>query len=389
MRWQRLDADADVPAPGRTGWVGGVQGVVVTSLGIVTLLTLIALASLTGQTDPSLTPLRRLAGAIALVVTGVLFMMVQRVVARRPPTRRLVAVGMVVVALGTFGVWLSYTWTMIGVSAATAILLIPGRWGRVVAAAVILVAEVQVILLNPGLFTRIGILGVSVTVTFVLYTLNRLVQALTELRHSREQLARLAVDDERQRISRDLHDLLGRTLVAVSLRQQAALLLLDRDIDKARAQLTSAHETIALGQAQLRLLTRGPVTSGLAAEMETARATCERLGLDITITTPEGLLGDEALENIAARVVREAITNMLKHSRPTTCHIELEHVSDQWHLTITNNGSAAEATSDDRGTGLRELTRLVEGAGGNLAAHHTRSGGFVVEAQLPASHPHT
>ncbi|NYK65183.1 sensor histidine kinase, partial [Salmonella enterica subsp. enterica serovar Typhimurium] len=84
--------------------------------------------------------------------------------------------------------------------------------------------------------TSATVVLVTIAVSVNLYAFTKLSTALVELRSSQEEIARLRVDAERHRISRDLHDIIGRTLVATSMRQQAALHLVDRDPQRAKEQ---------------------------------------------------------------------------------------------------------------------------------------------------------
>lgn len=228
---------------------------------------------------------------------------------------------------------------------------------------------------------------------FVIHSMTRLVVVVDELRIARGRLAQLQVDQERERISRDLHDILGRTLVAVSLRNETALRLLGRDDDACRKQLTELQSTVIAGQAQLRALTSGPTLVGLSSELTSAHDLLARLEVRFTVDAVD--VEDPTIDQAFAAVVRESVTNMLKHSRPTMCRIGIRRESLAMVLTIVNDkaltalGGTSSDTSDSLGghTGLRDLESRMDSLGGVLTAGPAAGGHFRVIARVPVPVP--
>lgn len=248
----------------------------------------------------------------------------------------------------------------------------------------------------PGEYqSHIGIPTVNWISAIVLYSMTRLVVVLQELRRTREHLARLQVDEERSRISRDLHDIIGRTLVAVSLRTETAMRLIDVDVAKCRLQLEQLQSSISTGQSQLRALTSGPVITGLASELDTAQRLFDRLGVRIWVETVP--VDDLGVEHVLAAVVRESVTNCLKHSRPQECRIVVRRESLATVLSVVNDGllparrdpdAAPEGTRDTGvGTGLQDMRVRVETLGGTLTAGPVEGHRFRVIVRIP--HPDT
>ena len=144
------------------------------------------------------------------------------------------------------------------------LLLVSSQRHRMVMITIVILVEVALLCIRPYTIAgKLVLVCLNIVVGIVLLTFALLARTLIQLEVSRERLARLSVDEERSRISRDLHDIIGRTLVAVSLRQEAALNLLDRDVGLARRQLVASGETVREGQAQLRALTHGPMVAGV------------------------------------------------------------------------------------------------------------------------------
>jgi two-component system sensor histidine kinase DesK len=221
---------------------------------------------------------------------------------------------------------------------------------------------------------------------FVIHSMTRLVIVVDELRIARERLARLQVDQERERISRDLHDILGRTLVAVSLRNETALRLLGRDEEACRTQLTELQSTVISGQAQLRALTSGPTLVGLSSELTSAQDLLDRLEVRLSVDAVE--VDDPAINQAFAAVVRESVTNMLKHSRPTMCRIGIRRESLAMVATVVNDQALPIDVDASGGrTGLLDLESRIAALGGVLTAGPAAGGHFRVIARVPTQQP--
>ncbi|MEV6797624.1 histidine kinase [Micromonospora rifamycinica] len=362
------------------------QPVRVASWLVLAFLCLLAFGSLTTQVDATLTPTVRVLGTLMSVVVALGFLVVQRHVLRRGWSRRTTLTAVVVVVLGLVNEELSDTWPLVGVAVAAAALAVPVRWSLLTGLAVWLTSIGEVELSDATLAGRIGIPLTTLLTAVVLFTLTRLAVALTEAHYSREHLARTHVDTERHRISRDLHDILGRTLVAASLRNQAALALLDVNPAKAREQLEQVHETITRGQASLRRLTSGAVIVDLPDELSTGGALCARLGISYEVTADEVAPGP--LSFLAAQVVRESITNMLRHASPSVCEITIRDRDGLLTVEVVNDGAARTTALPtgqpaSPGTGLADLCRRAVAAGGSLEAGPVEGERFRVLARLP------
>ncbi|MET0866047.1 MAG: histidine kinase [Nakamurella sp.] len=340
------------------------------------------IASMSLQVDDSLELIRRIA-AIGLGVFAVLgFLRLQALVLigehRVPAWLRwsLTAVGLVLLAL-------SDAWAMLGVS--LAVVLLTGTLVQVLVFGFVMTGLAVVILVwhESAAVAVIGIPMICWLAAGVIAVLTRIAVRTEGLRVAREQLARQSIDEERHRISRELHDILGRTLVAVSVRTQTALRLIDRDVDACRGQLEQIAAATADGQAQLRRLIQGEVIVGLDTELENATDLFDRLGVHCELdTTP---VCAEAVEVLAAQVLRESVTNMLKHSRPRHAWISVRDEGLATVVTAINDGSPAD-NSTSSGTGLAELADQVRAAGGTLEAGSVEHGRFRVIARIPHVH---
>ncbi|MFC2641242.1 MAG: sensor histidine kinase [Propionibacterium acidifaciens] len=252
---------------------------------------------------------------------------------------------------------------------------------RVAAVGTAVLVEIVLLCIRPYTVTGKAVLVcLNAVVGVVLLTFALLARTLVELEVSKEQLARLSVDEERSRISRDLHDIIGRTLVAVSLRQEAALNLLDRDVGLARRQLVASGETVREGQAQLRALTHGPVMAGVEDELRSARALCERIGVRLVVEA-EPVEGDADAE--CALVLREGITNMLKHADARTCWVGVRVEDGRAVVSVVNDGVVGGRPMGRDGSGVGRMRRRVVLRGGSLEAGPVEGGRFGLRAEIP------
>ena len=237
---------------------------------VLAVLLIIAVMTMVLQRDPTLTPGRRILGIVLSTVQAVGFMWLQtRMVRHGKGSRNMRAtLGRVgfwatwgLVAVGVVNLWLTNSWTLFGASVATPLLLLPGVWSVVATLVTLIVGFSDLVVTHTSPLTSATVVLVTIAVSVNLYAFTKLSTALVELRSSQEEIARLRVDAERHRISRDLHDIIGRTLVATSMRQQAALHLVDRDPQRAKEQLDAAHDAITEGQHQLRSIIQAEMLS--------------------------------------------------------------------------------------------------------------------------------
>ncbi|MFI9804979.1 sensor histidine kinase [Streptomyces sp. NPDC052301] len=210
-------------------------------------------------------------------------------------------------------------------------------------------------------------------------------EAVRELRAAREELARRAVEKERLRFSRDLHDLLGHTLSVIVVKSEAARRLAARDMDAALGQITDIESVGRQALTEIREAVTGYREGSLATELTRARSALSAASVTPVVRESGAPLAPQA-EALLGWVVREAVTNVVRHSDASRCEITVESGGEQARLTVTDNGSG-EAAGRPRegigGTGLKGLTERLAAAGGSLTAGPSPRGGFTVTAEVP------
>lgn len=264
-------------------------------------------------------------------------------------------------------------------AAAVAVLHYPKAHAFSVCAALGAVLVIALPVGNP--VGAVGVLLELALLVVIVVAVTVLAVRVDRLYLTQEVLARRRIDLERDRVARDLHDLMGRTLVAASLRNQTALRLLGPGHPETGAQLERLHDTLSVGQVQLRALTNGPMISSLSAELEGARTLCERVNIDLTVDAHENPPGP--IDALIGLVVRENITNVLKHNRASWCNVKIRVDDDNDYVTVsvTNDGVthqvSPESTVDTR------LARAVRAAGGAVEQGFDAGGGFHSTARIP------
>ncbi|MEU6504858.1 sensor histidine kinase [Streptomyces sp. NPDC046942] len=210
-------------------------------------------------------------------------------------------------------------------------------------------------------------------------------EVVRELRAAREELARRAVEKERLRFSRDLHDLLGHTLSVIVVKSEAARRLAPRNMDAALGQIADIESVGRQALTEIREAVTGYREGSLATELTRARSALSAASVEPVIRQSGTPLAPQT-EALLGWVVREAVTNVVRHSGASRCEITVESGTEQARLTVTDNGTG-EPVSRPRegigGTGLKGLTERLAAAGGSLTAGPSPRGGFSVTAELP------
>jgi two-component system, NarL family, sensor histidine kinase DesK len=282
--------------------------------------------------------------------------------------------------------WFGWGWVAMQASLMASLPIVLRRWPLAVALAVpVLATDLAVVrLVADQPVATVAYWVVEQTFTLVvlsaaLYGSARLVRVLDELQATRAELAELAVGQERLRVSRDLHDLLGQSLSAVSLKGDLAIRLLPRDPPAARAEIESLTGVARDALAGIRTVTRGEHLLSLRTETEGAAALLRAAGIDARIDLDVPKLS-QPVEQVLAWALREGVTNVLRHSQARTCSITAGSRDGGLWLEIVNDGVQASADAGGGLTGLAERARAVSGS---VTAHGTGDGQFRFRVEVP------
>jgi two-component system, NarL family, sensor histidine kinase DesK len=201
-------------------------------------------------------------------------------------------------------------------------------------------------------------------------------RADAKLRRAEQENIQLSAVAERERIARDLHDVLGHTLSVIVLKAELAGRLMGRDDKRAAAEIADVERTARTALAEVREAIGGYRSKGLQAEVDQARMTLDAAGVVLTCETkPPALKARE--ETVLSLAVREAVTNIVRHAHATECWMKFATTEEGFALLeIADNGSSGIAKE---GNGLRGMRERVQELGGRFRIDGERGTRLVIE----------
>lgn len=213
-----------------------------------------------------------------------------------------------------------------------------------------------------------------------LYGVTRLVRLMDQLRDARAELAELAIGRERLRISRDLHDLLGQSLSAVSLKGDLAIGLLARqDVPRAMGEIESLVSVARSALHDLRDIAHREPPIALSSEIERAADLLASTGTETRVDIAVDSL-PPAIDELFAWALREGVTNVLRHSAATSCAIYIDRHDGVVRLEIVNDGAMPASSG---GNGLSGLATRAAALSGAATARSMGDGRFRLRVDVP------
>ena len=212
----------------------------------------------------------------------------------------------------------------------------------------------------------------------------RQVAAVSELRSAREELARLAVSEERLRFARDLHDLLGHSLSLITLKSELAGRLLPTEPERAATEVHDIEGVARQALREVRQAVAGYRRPTLDEELAGASEMLEAAGITCRIENQTGVL-PKAVDAVLAWAVREGTTNVIRHSSAKHCRIVLARNDEETYAEITDDGQGYQKDSGkNSGSGLSGLAERVATFDGRVETGALPDGGFRLRVVLPA-----
>ncbi|WP_329304262.1 sensor histidine kinase [Streptomyces sp. NBC_00659] len=225
-----------------------------------------------------------------------------------------------------------------------------------------------------------------VLIGFAMTGVRQLVRTTVELRKARATVAQLAANEERLRLARDLHDLLGHSLSLITLKSELAGRMLPGHPDKAAQQVADIEQVSRQALVDVREAVTGYRRPRLAGELAGAQVALTAADVIADLPGEPDLDGvPEETESALAWALREAVTNVVRHSGARRCTVELVRRQTLdgpvLELSVEDDGSAGSSSAAP-GNGLTGLTERLEKAGGSLEAGRVRHG-FRLVARAP------
>jgi two-component system sensor histidine kinase DesK len=222
----------------------------------------------------------------------------------------------------------------------------------------------------PGLLFSLIIGGVNIHYA-------GLSRANARLRAAHQEIEHLATVAERERIARDLHDLLGHTLSVIVLKSELASKLAERDPQRAAAEIRDVERISRETLAEVRAAVRGYRSSGLQQELARARSALEAAGVSVDCDAQAVEL-DASAESVLALALREAVTNVVRHAGARSCRVRLQRNESSALLEVEDDGRGGLAPE---GIGLLGMRERIQALGGSLERNGER--GTRLRIRLP------
>ena len=301
-----------------------------------------------------------------------------------------VLIALVIVLSLEYG--LAFLWLFVGVSAIAGVLLPIRR--AIVVITVLILLPIVISVGKAGGITSVDWLQLIPLVLLVralgldMIGMTRLSSALRNLHATREELARLKVEEERMRMARDLHDLLGHTLSLITLKSKLAGRLVEQEPARAAGEIREVERVARQALREVREAVAGYRQPRLANEVDSARQLLEIAGIECFLEYTELEL-PSASDAVLAWTVREGVTNVIRHSHAQHCVIRLNRDHDMVHAEVINDGHLRErvlSAQERVGLGLSGLTERVTSLGGGIEAGPVRTPGktgFRLWVELP------
>ncbi|MGC4808906.1 sensor histidine kinase [Micromonospora sp. DT228] len=275
---------------------------------------------------------------------------------------------------------------MPGFVAGGALLMLPAPYSVVTFAVVVGVTGAVQALLNATVLLVVYTTVSTVLTGLIVYGLSRMSVLVEELHRTRTEMARLAVFQERLRFARDLHDLLGYSLSAISLKSELTRRLVGKNPERSLVELEEIRDIARQALADVRVLASGYRDMSLEDEVRSARSVLAAADIKVELDMTERSI-EQHVGTALATVLREGVTNLLQHSKAEHCRITVACCGDRVHMTIGNDGAIMQPRSPDphRGSGLRNLSARVGALGGTLSSDLGGDGWFELHAELPST----
>ncbi|GGG91636.1 sensor histidine kinase [Silvibacterium dinghuense] len=239
--------------------------------------------------------------------------------------------------------------------------------GAVAVAAMAVLTCVEGMLLQPNPWTW----GFGTCLTLVIGGTNIFmslrVRANKKLRMAQEEIEQLAKMAERERIARDLHDVLGHTLSVIVLKAELAGRLIGRDQEgdhsRATAEIGDVEQIARKALTEVREAIRGYRAEGLSAELRRAQSVLDAAGVAL-VCEEQPLQLSASEESVLSLVLREAVTNIVRHAQASRCLLRVEKSGEETRLIVEDNGRGG---LKEDGNGVRGMRQRIEALGGEFA----------------------
>jgi two-component system, NarL family, sensor histidine kinase DesK len=285
--------------------------------------------------------------------------------------------------LGVMGVLIAVLASMVGSEAfgatiymaVLAVMTLPSRQAWTTVALLVAVVEIVPRIVpdwNPGTFFAFQLVISAVAA----WGITQVFKRNHELAEARQQLADLAIVAERERVGRDVHDILGHSLTVITVKAELAGRLIEIDPARAAVEIGQVESLAREALSDVRSTVGGLRRVDIATELVSARSALVAAGIEPELPADADVVPLRNRE-LFGWTLREAVTNVIRHSGAARCTVALSAT----RIEISDDGSGMSTRSAGDGNGLRGLADRVRAADGSLSVGRSATGGFSVEVE--------
>ena len=231
-------------------------------------------------------------------------------------------------------------------------------------------------------FIVISVLGV-IFLPISMYNRNKREKLEGELEDANKKISQLIVLEERQRIARDLHDTLGQKLSLIGLKTDLAGKLIDKDPEAAKNEMTDIRQTASTALKEVREMVTDMRGIRLVDEIERVKEIVDAAEMNFQLTGSAKLQNTPLLvENVLSMCLKEAVTNVIKHSQATNCDVAIQQSTNEVKIQVQDNGIGIDVKNDqNQGTGLQGMRERLDFVNGSLEV--TKENGTILILRVP------
>ncbi len=224
-------------------------------------------------------------------------------------------------------------------------------------------------------FIIISVIGV-VLLPFTLFSKNKQENLEDQLETARERISQLVVHEERQRIARDLHDTLGQKLSMIGLKSDLAVRLVEKNPEQAIAEIKDIRQTASIALKEVRELVANMRSVSISEELIRVKQMLDAAEIDVTISGDgvENLKMPTLSESVVAMCLKEAVNNIVKHSKANYCLISITQSENEVRLVVYDDGVGINTELHHHGNGLIGMRERLEFINGTLEINQKKVG---------------
>ena len=236
-------------------------------------------------------------------------------------------------------------------------------------------------------FIIINVLGV-VLLPFTLYSRTRRENLEGELETARERISELTIFEERQRIARDLHDTLGQKLSMIGLKSDLAARLVEKNPEQAVLEIKDIRQAARLALKEVRELVADMRAVRIEEELYRVEQILKAAQIKLRLNGDKREINMPTLaENVISMCLKEAVTNIVKHSKATICRINFYQSDDEFKMTIQDNGIGFKRSHElEGGNGLNGMQERIEFINGSLEIENGDGTTVILKIPLAITH---